>query len=116
MHLLCLSSLAGHVKSQSLRPQHPWEAQLTARIRETEIWIIGYNSCVLIICVSSYCTSEMDPMTKIHFYKPDDYPMLQGEMQPDLSNYLFFVQILFISLKKKSMGQRGCGGPCHEKF
>lgn len=35
------------------------------------------------------------------FYRPEDYPVLQGEMQPDLSNYLFFVEIFLISLRLK---------------
>lgn len=40
---------------------------LLNRIRETEIFLIAHNSCVLIMCVSIYCVSEKDPMTKLHF-------------------------------------------------
>lgn len=34
--------------------------------------------------------------------------MWQEEMQPRLSNYLFFIEMFLMSL----MGQRECGSPC----
>lgn len=79
------------------------------RIRESEEererFLIAHNSCALIVCVSSYCVSKTDPMTKKTFYRPEGYPVQQGEMQPDLSNYLFFVQMFHIGLRLKQGDQ-----------
>lgn len=63
------SSLTGHVTSGRLRLQHPWEAPWSVYRTglERELWLIAHNSCVLIMCVSGFCVSKIDPMTKIHF-------------------------------------------------
>lgn len=59
-----LKIYSDHVTSHTF--DNPWEAPWTVlnRIRDTYLELIANNSCVLIMCVSSYCIREMDPMTE----------------------------------------------------
>lgn len=49
--------------------------RIREREEQRERFLIAHNSCALIVCVSSYCVSKTDPMTKKTFYRPEGYPV-----------------------------------------
>lgn len=100
------------MNSRRVRPQHPWEAPWTVYWTGLEIFLIAHNSCVLITCLK-ILRQWIGSLGNTTFYRPEDYPMQQGEMQPDLSNYLFWN--VSHTPQVKAEGQRNCCSPVKQK-